>query len=301
MAYTEPFRIQTLGIHSEDMDFQVAPDNMALMEDVRRPSPDERCRDGRARNVNSNASQLISLPGPTSSSLWDTCPNSLLQKGCHMATSMLHAVTKAFCNCVPERRARLDPCTSRSNDSNMGNLVNISEPPLEPDHESWYTASQQERCLSIQRAMKEHLATTVPALDDPPHLASQLRRLGSTHPSLLLEIRHMAGHTLKFQYLQECVCSDQEQPDHEKMGITELWAVLSDQDKRSLSHAHSLADGERDPFFLRIVEEDRCMRTKLGGVTMASNNKQAMGTIRQRESRLWHVCKKARTGGLMFT
>lgn len=99
-------------------------------------------------------------------------------------------------------------------------------------------------------------------LDTPSKLRELLLKLGCKHPQLVRDISWTAGSTLKVQYLQACL--KEEGGDHGKGRLQELWSLLSVRDQSDLLNAFELGDGDRDTFFLKIAQEDRHMRAKLG-------------------------------------
>lgn len=96
-------------------------------------------------------------------------------------------------------------------------------------------------------------------------LTALMVSLRTIHPSIVSGIQNMAGVTKKFEYLRQCFCSD----DREAMQT--IYAELSDEDRDDLERAYHLSDGEREPFFLDLVADDRRQRMKLGDVPQASS------------------------------
>mmetsp|Transcript_31921 Transcript_31921/g.80973 ORF Transcript_31921/g.80973 Transcript_31921/m.80973 type:complete len:226 (-) Transcript_31921:175-852(-) len=93
----------------------------------------------------------------------------------------------------------------------------------------------------------------------PTRLDELLAVFAQRHPSIAREIGETAACSLRFEFLQECT-----RPSGTKDRRREIWHAMGEEDRWDLVQAHSLSDGERDQFFLKIVEQDALMRRKLG-------------------------------------
>lgn len=94
-----------------------------------------------------------------------------------------------------------------------------------------------------------------------------LMDLSRRHPALVKEIAETAANSLRFQFLQECARSGMQgggEVEGGKARRIELWDALGEEERRDLVEAYGLGEGRRDTFFLKIVEEDRILRRKLG-------------------------------------
>mmetsp|Transcript_134475 Transcript_134475/g.374787 ORF Transcript_134475/g.374787 Transcript_134475/m.374787 type:complete len:218 (-) Transcript_134475:397-1050(-) len=101
--------------------------------------------------------------------------------------------------------------------------------------------------------------------DLPLRLRAMLRKLGCQHPSLLRDIVWCAAASVKVRFWQACGELERvdEPSDRTRENIQELWSLLGLQDRLDLVNAHTLGDGRREQYFLRIAEEDRQTRAKL--------------------------------------
>jgi hypothetical protein len=127
-----------------------------------------------------------------------------------------------------------------------------------------------ERLELIREAEELHLRDSVEQ-DLPPQLAGLMGSLRDRHPSLVKEIQSMAGVSLKFEFLRLSLRNDVDDFAN-KQALQDIFSKLSIEERLDLQHAYLLADGERNAYFLQIVEEDRRQRHKLGGAT--HNGKQ---------------------------
>jgi hypothetical protein len=127
---------------------------------------------------------------------------------------------------------------------------------LEVWHE--HQAMQRVKDTGLAR-VQEVEARSIP--DIPMPLAGMMASLRQNHPSIVKEIKYMAGATLKFDYLRACLLEDE---DFEgKQRRFEIYEQLSPEDRQDLERSFHLSDGQRDAFILEVVTEDRRMRAKL--------------------------------------
>jgi len=124
----------------------------------------------------------------------------------------------------------------------------------------------QRQLEGLRKAEEEYLEPSTRDKENlPPDIAALVSRLGENNRSLVREIKYAAGSTLKFQYMQKCLLLA-EGADSQFQGkeqLRELWLALTNDDRKDIERAFHLADGQRDAFFMSIVEEDRHYRHKL--------------------------------------
>jgi hypothetical protein len=111
--------------------------------------------------------------------------------------------------------------------------------------------------------------------DLPLQLASLVGNLRERHPTLVKDIQKMAGVTLKYDFLRLSLRDDADDFKN-KQALQDMYSRLSIEERCELQCAYELADGERDAYFLQIVEEDRRQRRKLGEKAVSPSLRQRL-------------------------
>jgi len=136
--------------------------------------------------------------------------------------------------------------------------------PVQPTTDGKFREVQRQ-LEGLRKAEEEHLEPSSRDKELPSNIAALLCRLGESNRSLVREIKYAAGNTLKFQYMQKCLLLA-EGTDSQFQGkeeLRELWLALDCHDREDIERAFHLADGQRDAFFLSVIDEDRRHRQKL--------------------------------------